>query len=234
MTGLRRLGLPLTLTLLGLALLLVAASWPVTAQEPEYRLYLPLVLHPGVPPVTFTEPASWGLAARGADLAAAAQATAVTVTANPITMFAWNSGAAPPWSPQYTLTRGFVAFELTSAPAGIITQAHLELYPWAVSGPTEIEIYQGLWTGAPTAADWDARGELLATVAVTSPSAEPHYALLPLLAGQPVPPVLYLVLRSNETLELAPYQSLGAAFGLRETDGFEGAPVSKLHLWIAP
>ena len=230
----KRLWLQLTLTLLGLALLLVAASWPATAQEPEYRQYLPLVLRPNVVQATFTEPASWGVAARGTNLATATRATNVTVTANPITMFAWNSGAAPPWSPQYTLMRGFVAFELASAPAGTITRAHLELYPWAVSGPTEIEIYRGLWTGAPTPADWDARGELLATVAVTSPSAEPHYAVLPLLAGQPVPPVLYLVLRSNETLELAPYQSLGAAFGLRETDGFEGAPVSKLHLWITP
>lgn len=218
--------------LLGLALLFAASDRVASdALEPDYRLYLPLVSRPVTVQATFIKPQSWGLTSRGADWAEATQAANVTVRRNDIAMAAWNIG---PWHANpYTLVRSFTAFDLTNAPAGTITQAQLELYPWwiSVSSPVEIEIRRGLWTGVPTATDWNAYGELLATVTVT----DTHTAIwVPLaLEDMPVPPTLYLVLRSPEHLALSSYsETLGAAFGLSEMEGYE--TVSKLHLWIIP
>ena len=54
------------------------------------------------------------------------------------------------------------------------------------------------------------------------------------LEGQPVPEMLYLVLRGDESVAMNAFQSLGAAFGIREMPEMPGLPISKLHLWITP
>jgi hypothetical protein len=222
-----------TVMLLSLLLLLVIQPGVAQEEEPPYRLYLPLVLRPETLMADFTAAHSWGLYSRGANLEAAQQATDVSLKTNDISMFAWNTGEAPPWSPQYTLTRGCVTFDLTTAPAGVIAEAALELYPWTVMGPVDIEIWQGTWSGeAPTAADWDARGELLATVHFTNTPASPLWVRLD-LSDTPVPAALKLLVRGDESTPMAAFQTLGASFLLRDPE-YPEALVSKLHLWIIP
>jgi len=219
-----------------LILLLLLPIQPGVAQEePPYRLYLPLIVQPAFTRVTVTQPANWGLYSRGADFAAATQATDIEVRYNDVTCFAWNTGNSPPYSPQYTLTRSFTAFDLSSVPEGTIAQAQLELYPWSAKLPATIEFWQGTWSGTPTAAAWDARGELLATLPLTgTPGVTDPLTVTLALEGQPVPEVLYLVLRGDESTPMGALQSLGVAFGLREIAEMPGLPISKLHLWITP
>jgi len=221
-------------TLLGLLLLLVIQPG-IAQEEPPYMLYLPLIVQPTFTRVTLTQPANWGLYSRGADLAAATLATDIEVRSNDVTCFAWNSGNAPPYSPQYTLTRSFIAFDLSTAPEGTIVQAQLELYPWAATPPTTLEFWRGTWSGMPTAVDWNARGELLATLPLTrTPGVTTPITITLALEGQPVPEMLYLVLRGDESTPMAALQSCGVAFGLREIPEMPGMPISKLHLWIVP
>ena len=218
-----------------LTLLLLPVQPGIAQEEPPYRLYLPLVVQPTFTRITVTQPANWGLYSRGADFAAATQATDIEVRYNDVTCFAWNTGNSPPYSPQYTLTRSFTAFDMSSVPKGTIAQAQLELYPWAATPPTTLEFWQGTWSGTPAAADWDARGELLATLPLTTtPGTTDPITVTLALEGQPVPEVLYLVLRGDESTPLGALQSLGAAFGLREMPEMPGMPISKLHLWIVP
>jgi len=224
------------IALIVLLTLLLLPIQPGVAQEeePPYVLYLPLIVQPTFTRVTLTQPANWGLYSLGADLAAATLATDVSVRYNDITCFAWNTGNAPPYSPQYTLTRSFTAFDLSAAPQGAIVQAQLELYPWAATPPTTLEFWRGTWSGTPAASDWNARGELLATLVITrTPMMGAPFTVTLALEGQPVPEVLYLVLSGDETTEQADFQSRGVAFGLRETPELTG-PVSQLHLWIVP
>jgi len=228
---LRKIARIILLTLLLLPIRLGIAQ----EEEPPYLLYLPLIVQPTFTRVTLTEPLNWGLYSRGADLAAATLATDIEVRANDMTCFAWNTGNSPPYSPQYTLTRSFTAFDLSAVPEGVIVQARLELYPWSTKLPAEIEFWRGTWSGTPTAADWDARGELLATLPLTqTPAVTTPLTVTLALEGQPVPEVLYLVLRGDESTPLGALQSLGAAFGLREIPEMPGMPISKLHLWIVP
>jgi len=224
-----------TVMLLSLLLLLVIQPGVAQEEEPPYRLYLPLLLQPTFTRVTVTQPANWGLYSRGADLAAATQATNIEVRYNDVTCFAWNTGNAPPYSPQYTLTRSFTAFDLSAVPQGTIVKAQLELYPWAATPPTTLEFWRGTWSGTPTATAWDARGELLATLPLTrTPAVSDPLTVTLALEGQSVPEVLYLVLRGDESTPVGALQSLGAAFGLREVPEMPGLPLSKLHLWITP
>lgn len=206
-------------------------------EEPLYCLYLPLMLKPTFTQVTLTKPRNWGLYSQGTNLAAAALATDINVRQNDTTIFAWNSGSAPPYSAQYTLVRSFTTFDLSSIPiGGTIAQAQMELYPWLVSSPTTLEIWRGTWTGVPTESDWNARGELLATVIFTNTSVSTDTPIVITLAleNQPVPEMLYLVVNSDEKTPQADFQSKGAAFGLREIPELPGMQISKLHLWIIP
>jgi len=224
-----------TVILLSLLSLLLPLQPGVAQEEPPYLLYLPLIVQPTFTRVAVTQPANWGLYSRGADLAAATLATNIEVRYNDLTCFAWNTGNAPPYSPQYTLTRSFTAFDLSSVPEGSIVKAQLELYPWAATPPTTLEFWRGTWSGTPTATDWDARGELLATLPLTrTPGVTDPLTVTLALEGQPVPEVLYLVLRGDESTPMGALQSLGAAFGLREIAEMPGLPLSKLHLWIVP
>jgi hypothetical protein len=225
------------IALIVLLTLLLLPIRPGVAQEeePPYLLYLPLVAQPTFTRVTVTQPANWVLYSRGADFAAATQATDIEVRYNDVTFAAWNTGNAPPYSPQYTLTRSFTAFDMSSVPEGSIVKAQLELYPWSTKLPATIEFWQGTWSGTPTAAAWDARGELLATLPLTrTPGVTDPLTVTLALEGQPVPEVLYLVLRGDESSAMNAFQSLGAAFGIREMPEMPGMPISKLHLWIAP
>lgn len=87
----------------------------------------------------------------------------------------------------------------------------------------------------PTAVDWNARGELLATLPLTrTPGVTTPITITLALEGQPVPEMLYLVLRGDESTPMAALQSCGVAFGLREIPEMPGMPISKLHLWIVP
>ncbi len=203
-------------------------------EEPPYRLYLPLLLQPTFTRVTVMQPANWGLYSRGADLAAATQATDIEVRYNDVTCFAWNMGNTPPYT-RYTLARSFTAFDLSSVPQGSIVKAQLELYPWTATPPTNLEFWRGTWSGTPTATAWDARGELLATLPLTrTPAASEPLTVTLALEGQPVPEVLYLVLRGDESTPMGALQSLGVAFGLREMPEMPGLPLSRLHLWVVP
>ena len=220
--------------LLSLLLLLVIQPGVAQEEEPPYRLYLPLLLQPTFTRVAVMQPANWGLYSRGADLAAATEATNIEVRYNDVTCFAWNMGNTPPYT-QYTLTRSFTAFDLSTVPQGAIVKAQLELYPWTATPPTTLEFWRGTWSGTPTATDWDARGELLATLPLTrTPAASDPLTVTLALEGQPVPEVLYLVLRGDESTPMDALQSLGVAFGLRETPNLPGLPLSKLHLWVVP
>lgn len=136
-------------TLLGLLLLLVIQPG-IAQEEPPYMLYLPLIVQPTFTRVTLTQPANWGLYSRGADLAAATLATDIEVRSNDVTCFAWNSGNAPPYSPQYTLTRSFIAFDLSTAPEGTIVQAQLELYPGASFSSSSASMSQSCQTNFRT------------------------------------------------------------------------------------
>lgn len=185
----------------------------------------------GVVHVALTEPEVWGFTAFGGDLQSTLAGVYVMRQYQNGVLFAWNTGADPPYREQYSIGRSFVAYDLRHAPEGIVVSATLELAPlsggYGLAAP--VYFYRSDWAGdAPTRDAWNAPvGALLATV-----GPEARHVPLPALVGQPVPATLRLALRTDETSDHAGSQSTGRAFRVRPSNSSADQAISVLHLWI--
>ncbi len=208
---------------------------PTLEPPGDEQLYLPLVITEALSAsqhFILLEPQSWGLESAGATLQEAQAGQSITIRADLPTMFAWNSGPASPYQPDYTLTRGFVVYDLRHIPAGVIVSATLELVPGSLHNHP-VTLHEGLWAGPhPTAADWAAYGAPLGVIPTPDWEAV-QYLPLPALSQVPVPTTLRWILRTDETLALGQHESHGGFFVMRPYQDPE-QPVSRLHLWVRP
>jgi len=205
---------------------------PVTA-DPLIPDPVQMAHDPGIVHVTLTEPQVWGFTAFGSDVYSAAAGVFVMGHPQPgAVMFAWNTGADPPYREQYSLGRSFVLYDLSDLPQGTIISATLELaaMPPSTGTAAKIYFYSVAWASAatPTRKDWSVPlGSLLGTV---DPQ-ERQVSFAPLV-GEPVPDSLRLTLRTDETVNHGSGVYTGRAFRVRPGNGPGQQGVSELHLWI--